>query len=95
VLLDETFRALGYSEIARRTGTTPGFISLLFRGRRHAKAETLSRIAQALGVSMDELHTHLSKISKDGRRYGWGQVPKQEKYEKAQERVKARAGEAA
>jgi transcriptional regulator with XRE-family HTH domain len=72
--VQDALNRMSYSDIARKSCMTLSFISLLFRGRRHAKAETLSKIAKVLGVTMDELHSHLSKLGKDGRRYGWGKA---------------------
>ncbi len=60
-----------WTEVAKTTGTTPSFISLLFRGKRNAKVATLARIAKVLGVTLDELATHLSRPQKNGRGYGW------------------------
>jgi transcriptional regulator with XRE-family HTH domain len=73
--IDEALKRLSYSEIARRTKTTAGYISLLFRGERSARVETLHRVATALGVSMDELYDHLRRgrdqeASPDYRRGG-------------------------
>lgn len=62
------------TELAYRTGTTPSFISMLFRGKREARVDTLRRIAGALGVSVDELDTYLVSIKgQSGKmsRHGW------------------------
>jgi transcriptional regulator with XRE-family HTH domain len=72
----QVLKTLNYSEIARKSGTTPGFISMLFRGQRRAKVETLSRIAKVLGVTLDDLHSHLLSriVSKGKNNYGWEQT---------------------
>ena len=75
-------KGTNYSEIARRSGTTPGFVSLLFRGQRRAKVETLSKMAKALGVTLDDLHSHILKLASTagvkGKPDGWqgGKAPK-------------------
>jgi len=61
--LSEVLKTMSYSEIARRTGTTPGYISLLFRGKRSTKLETLGKLSKALGVGVEELHGYLTRIS--------------------------------
>ena len=73
----EALRGTNYSEIARKSRTTPGFVSMLFRGKRRGKWETMARVAKVLGVSLDELHAYLSKVSKavaapTATNYGWG-----------------------
>ena len=60
--VQKALKTVSYSEVARRTGTTPGYVSLLFRGLRRAKMETLGKMAKALGVSVEDLHTHLTKL---------------------------------
>jgi len=69
--VQQALKARYWSEIARATGTTPGFISLLFRGKRSARVVTLGKIAKVLGVSLDELHEYLNKARKNNRGYGW------------------------
>jgi transcriptional regulator with XRE-family HTH domain len=59
--LAEVLKRVSYSEIARRSGTTPGYISLLFRGKRSARMETLAKVAKVLGVGVGELHDYLTK----------------------------------
>ena len=51
-----------------------GYISRLLRGERQATVETLERLAKALGVSLDEMHAHLKRISKPETPYGWKTV---------------------
>ncbi len=69
--VQESLNRMSYSEIARKSGTTFGFISLLFRGYRSAKVDTLERIAGALGVTMAELHGYLKAVPKQNERHGW------------------------
>lgn len=77
--VESALKSTNYSEIARKSGTTPGFVSLLFRGRRRAKVETMAKIAKVLEVTLDDLHGHLlSKIVAKGKgnktgNYGWEQ----------------------
>jgi plasmid maintenance system antidote protein VapI len=59
-------KATNYSALARQVGTTPSFISLLFGGRRGASMGTTGKLAKALGMSMDDLHRHLTRVQ--GRR---------------------------
>lgn len=69
--VQESLSRMSYSEIARKSGVTFGFCSLLFRGYRSAKVDTLERIAGALGVSMAELHAYLKAVPKQSERHGW------------------------
>jgi transcriptional regulator with XRE-family HTH domain len=69
--VQESLNRMSYSEIARKSGTTFGFISLLFRGYRSAKIDTLDRIADALGVELAELHAYLKSVPKRDQRHGW------------------------
>ena len=54
-------KATNYSALARQVGATPSFISLLFGGRRGASMATVQKLAKHLGVSIDDLHRHLTK----------------------------------
>jgi transcriptional regulator with XRE-family HTH domain len=72
--VQESLNRMSYSEIARKSGTTFGFISLLFRGYRSAKVDTLERIAGALGVSITELHAYLKAVPKQSERHGWSKA---------------------
>ena len=58
-------KTLNYTEIARKTGTTVGYVSLLFRGKRRAKMETMGKIATAVGVSVEDLHNHLMRVFRE------------------------------
>ena len=69
--VQESLNQMSYSEIARKSGTTFGFISLLFRGYRSAKVDTLERIAEAMGVTLAELHSYLKALPKQSERHGW------------------------
>lgn len=75
--VQESLNKMSYSEIARKSGVTFGFCSLLFRGYRSAKVDTLERIADALGVELAELHAYLKSVPKRDQRHGWakGQSP--------------------
>jgi transcriptional regulator with XRE-family HTH domain len=55
-------KATNYSALARQTGTTPGFVSLLFRGLRGARMDTVQKMAKALSVSTDDLCRHISRL---------------------------------
>ena len=66
--LAHVLKTTNYSEIARRTGMTPGYISLLFRGKRGGTLETLGRLSKVLGVEVGELHDHLTRISRQSRK---------------------------
>lgn len=65
----QALKTLNYSEIARKAGTTPGFVSMLFNGHRRAKVGTLREIAKALGVTLDDLDRHLVKIPAPENKY--------------------------
>lgn len=54
-------KVTNYSALARQSGTTPAFVSLLFRGHRGARMVTIQKIARALEVSTDDLCRHLSR----------------------------------
>jgi transcriptional regulator with XRE-family HTH domain len=60
-------KATNYSALARQTGTTPAFISLLFRGLRGARMVTIQKLAKALGVSIGDLCQHLTKQGRQGK----------------------------
>jgi transcriptional regulator with XRE-family HTH domain len=63
--MDRVAAALGkttYSELARQTGTTVGYISYLFHGKRAARMDTLARVSKVLKVGMDELHQYLTRV---------------------------------
>jgi transcriptional regulator with XRE-family HTH domain len=64
--VEKALEGLSYSEIARETGTTTGYISLLFRGQRSARSETLAKIAKVLKVSLDDLHQYLTVKRRSG-----------------------------
>lgn len=59
-------KATSYSALARQTGTTPGFVSLLFRGRRGARMTTVQKLARCLGVSTDDLCRHITQAQRRG-----------------------------
>jgi transcriptional regulator with XRE-family HTH domain len=50
------------------------YISRLLRGERRATVETLDRLAKALGVTLDEMHAHLKRVTKPEAPYGWKTV---------------------
>lgn len=54
-------KATNYSALARQTGTTPGFVSLLFRGQRGARMTTVQKLAKVLAVSTDDLCRHITR----------------------------------
>ncbi len=72
----KALKTLNYSEIARKSGTTAGFISMLFRGHRRPKMETARKVAKAIGVSLDELDTYLLKLGEPANRYPSWEKPK-------------------
>lgn len=45
------------SELARRIGTSPAYVSKLFRGPANVSAETMAKLAHALGC---KVHVHLA-----------------------------------
>ncbi|MCO5102137.1 MAG: helix-turn-helix transcriptional regulator [Burkholderiaceae bacterium] len=47
------------SELARRIGTTPAYISKLFRGPANVSAETMAKLAHALDC---RVHVHLASM---------------------------------
>ena len=51
------------SDLAERSGLDQSYISLLERGKRQPSAETLGRLADALGCEIDDL-----MINRDRRR---------------------------
>ncbi len=63
----EVLKKTNYTQIARLSGTTPAYISLLFNGRRNGKTATLKKVATALGMTLDDLHAHLSKLPHEKR----------------------------
>jgi cyanate lyase len=67
VYMDKVTTALkgtNYSTLARQTGTTPGFVSLLFRGHRGARMATIQKLAKHLEVSTDDLCRHITQTQK-------------------------------
>jgi len=50
-------RHLSVRDLAKRVGLSPAFVSDIELGRRHPSKTALAKIAHALGVSADELHT--------------------------------------
>lgn len=58
----EALARISCTELARRSKTTPGYVSLLFRGLRDGRVDTLERIADVLGVSLGELHDYLKNV---------------------------------
>ena len=75
--VQDALNQMSYSEIARKSGTTLGYVSLLFRGYRGAKTDTLERLADALGVDLAELHAYLKALPKRGQKHGWQQAKAQ------------------
>ena len=74
--VERSLKGLSNSELARKTCTSESFISLLLRGKRRAKVGTLRKVADALGVSMDDLDQYLSRNSQGEKPYGWGEPKK-------------------
>lgn len=60
--LDTIVRSANRSEIHRATGISLSGVSRILSGRRRAKADNLSLIADQLGVTMDDLYTHLREL---------------------------------
>lgn len=62
---------LSQAELAQRTGIRQPHLSRLENGR-HATAsvETLTRLAQALGVSLDEVNDAFQRTVTGGSRHG-------------------------
>lgn len=50
------------SEVARRTGISLSGVSRILSGHRAASSRKLNTIALALGMTMDELHGHLTGL---------------------------------
>lgn len=51
-----------YAKISEDTGIARQHISYVFRGERNPSLELSSRLAQVLGVSLDELHGYLESV---------------------------------
>lgn len=51
-----------YAKISEDTGIARQHISYVFRGERNPSLELSSRLAQVLGVSLDELHRYLESV---------------------------------
>ncbi len=60
----QALKAVSYSELARRSGTTPGYISLLFRGKRSARMATMGKVAKALGVTVNDVYNYLERLAR-------------------------------
>ena len=56
---------LNYSDIARKTGVTVGYVSRIYRGMRVPSAKTLRVLARERGVSMDVLMRKLEAVRKE------------------------------
>jgi transcriptional regulator with XRE-family HTH domain len=83
--VEQYLRATTNAELARKTGLSEGFVSRVLRGQRRGRIDNLVRLADVLGVTLDELHQYLKKLEKPGPRYGWQDAQK----------VTKQAGEAA
>jgi transcriptional regulator with XRE-family HTH domain len=84
--VEQALKGSNYTQIAKRSGTTPAYICLLFNRRRSGKTDTLKKVAVAIGVTLDELHTYLSKTPLEKR--AWQKKPATPKV-KAKGRSKA------
>ncbi|MCO5102131.1 MAG: helix-turn-helix transcriptional regulator [Burkholderiaceae bacterium] len=61
------------SDLARRIGTTPAYISKLFRGPANVSAETMAKLAYALGC---KVHVHLASMDASVRWFDlWKSLP--------------------
>ncbi len=60
--VSQALKAVSQAELARRVGTTQGYISLLFRGKRSARMETMGKLAKALGVNVNDIYNHLERL---------------------------------
>lgn len=61
-------RQLGSAEVGRKAGVNRSYLSHIFHGRRWPSLQVGHRIAEILGVSMDELHAHLEHVREKKRR---------------------------
>jgi transcriptional regulator with XRE-family HTH domain len=61
------FEGMSYSEVARRSGLTPSYISLLMRGLRGIRMDTVERISRAVGLEPGELYRHLQTARRRAR----------------------------
>ena len=82
--VEQYLRATTNAQLARKTGMSEGFVSRVLRGQRQSRTENLVKLADALGVTLDELYAHLKKIQRPGPRHGWDDT-----------QIKRQAGEAA
>lgn len=58
------------SEVHRRTGISLSGVSRILNGKRNAKSDNLSKIAEALNLKMDDLHAWLTYIKMKRKRRG-------------------------
>ena len=77
--VEQYLRATTNAELARKTGMSEGFVSRALRGQRQVRLPNLVKLADALGVTLDDLHQYLKQRAQPGKRYGWedGQATKQ------------------
>lgn len=54
-------RGVSQKELALATGLSQGAVSMILRGERHPRWDTVIAIAKALGVSTDELRDDLEE----------------------------------
>ncbi len=46
-------------ELARKTGLTESYLSMVLAGKRMPRMESMMRLARALGVSVESFYRHL------------------------------------
>lgn len=60
------------AELARRTGLTEPYLSMVLHGKRMPRVESMMRLSRALGVTVEMLYRHLV-LRRDGKYSGVGE----------------------
>ena len=63
----EKLAATSYGRLAKAIGTTPSFLSRLFRGQRTPTMDTALKLCHEMGVTLEELYQYINS-----RRRGLG-----------------------
>lgn len=64
----QALKKVSQEELAKRSGLTPGGVSLLLHGHRRGTIVTLRKVAAALGVGLDDLDVYLQKFPAPAKR---------------------------
>ena len=59
----QALKRISQEELAKRSGLTPGGVSLLLHGHRRGTIVTLRKVAAVLGVGLDDLDAYLQKCA--------------------------------